>query len=571
MLKKTILISVILFTFLVDVNAQAIHWNGSQGDGSWANPGNWDLGVVPNTNNDVFIDNAQVTYKGENVIKSLSLTNGAILAITEDLPLTIEGSSSHGIFMNKSQIFIEKGVVTIQYSDSSGLHMENQSQISIIDSLKIIKSGASGFILKKSFLENRGVILIDSTSNHGVVIEDGSQLENKEVLIIRNTVEYGLVNNDGCILFNNDGASIKIHSIDNLIPIYGILNNGSITNQGSIEVFDLLCPGIYSLETTASIRNYGLLSVKNAVFGLAALNSSTVINEAGGIITTCNVQSGIATNGPFTNSGKILVDSTEDGITLFPGAEFKNMDTLIITNTRDLALNILGKMDNTGHVSISRSDDHGIYSNDTLINDGSISMNNNGDDAFLNEGYLENRSEITIDLAGNVGLLNEGNGVLENKMGANISITSSSAQGMENYSIINNNGSISIDNSGQPGLRNEEGIFNNFNILRITNSSKEAIFNQDTIYNSVNGSITILDTWDDGVVNDTPYSMFRNEGSITLFRTAGDAIVNRGSLTQLSTGYIETFSTVGSPLIIAIGAFVDLLGVISLDDGTGGN
>lgn len=535
-------------------------WTGNANT-NWNDVGNWSLGTVPITTDDVLIPNVSndpVIMGGTAAVaQSVAIESGAVLTIQSTASLSIEGDVNYAIY-NEGSVS-NSGTITIGATASPGFYgirnfgtFNNNATTGNIT----INRGDIGINNALGTLTNAGTIKIGdvaSLNSTGVYNEADFQNTVGGILEISRTSGSGFYNlatgtltNAGTITFGKEAsffgpAFYNFNEIENLTGATinidrtsaGIDNlpNTSFTNEGLIVIganFAVNGPGIYNQDGAIFLNTDGEIRIDR--FGSAAIDNrnNSIFTTTGLIIIGANAATSGSLaiynyGGMFTNDGgEIRIDRVNNtGINntyattfinpnlVYTAGSFSNLNDGIITIGANAATAIGGP----GIHNDSPFDGSVI---NTFLNEGTISINrtsfgihNNYNSSFTNAG------DITIgDVAMNGGF---------------------GGPGITNYgTFMHNAGTIQIDrtNSGifnQPPF-NGTATFTNAATIIIGSISDmtngPGITNYGTFNNNTGGSITI-----DRVTNTGTSAVWNGFSSNAIFNN--NAVLKIGTLANI--------------------------------------
>ncbi len=189
------------------IYAQAIHWNGGNGD--WNVLSNWSCNCVPGITDSVTILAGSVTIPaGVPVFTELILISSGSTLINHDT-LTIANVSAEGIIVEG--VFENNGKLLITEAFSTGLKIE-------------------GTVI------NTGIIQIDSIDGVAIGMLDSAMLTNAGLIdIVAYYNRYGLYDESGCMIVNTPEGEMFIYGG---YPFASAINlNGLMINEGLIDVY----------------------------------------------------------------------------------------------------------------------------------------------------------------------------------------------------------------------------------------------------------------------------------------------------------------------------------------------
>ncbi len=223
---KTILFLALLvigLSFLTqNVFADDVSWDGGGDGSSWSDPDNWDNDEVPQSGDDITIEDAEVVVDINVVIAgSLTLNDGTILAIEQSF-------DNSGYIENNGQLSVsEFGTFT-----NSGT-IDNYAGFEVDGFMTITSSGIFNNNENGSFDNNDQ----GTTHNHGE-INNFEAINNYGIFINFSdgtiTIASGATLTDGGGSFTNDGSIVNNGEI--ILDCDGISGSGTISGSGSTTV-----------------------------------------------------------------------------------------------------------------------------------------------------------------------------------------------------------------------------------------------------------------------------------------------------------------------------------------------
>ncbi len=306
---------------------------------------------------------------------------------------------------------------------------------------------------------------------------------------VSSTVKSITVEANGKLTLNS-GSVLTVQGSDS----YGIENYGSITNKGTLNIFDTYSTGIFN----AVGSSYG-----------NSIGSQLTLDSIGQEPTDSS--SGIKNYSTFNNGGKLQISNTV-GHGIYNLGIMKNIDVGEMTLSQIGGMGIRCenaefKNFNNCEIHVVSTNDHGIAH---LLLDG-----------FTGTADFTNTGTIKIGENGNIG----GAGILCNTT-------------FLNESVANIWSSLYIDNVGEDGIRVTDGTFTNEGNLFIgtsgvvTNISSDGIHCEGIFANTQRGSITIDYTGNHGIELAATSSL-ANAGDIIIGEntgsSSGDGIHHAGS------------------------------------------
>lgn len=334
----------------------------------------------------------------------------------------------------------------------------------------------NGIILSnQALLSNQGTgeINIDningigSTEGHGIYMANAGITNMGDIILGTNfsIARFGIYVSSAAAILNQNGATIKINNVANFDGISVTGTNSTITNNGSIDIGNLLAVKSVGISmfssSTFNNNSTGTITINNITSTLSSagfgmfIGSSTFTNSGniniGNISTLFNL--GIfVSSGSLANqtSGFIQINNilTFDGLYgSGVGTSITNSGTIKIGNlspvkryglylgTSSTLQNLAGSLEINGITSTASNQGIGI-----VIIGGSALTNN----ALINIGNLSNISQAGILLNSPSTLNNQSNGVI--KISRVTLVDGIQMSGTA--SVLNNSGQIKIGEAG---------------------------------------------------------------------------------------------------------------------------
>jgi len=295
------------------IAGQGIGWNGSV-SALWANPNNWNGGVVPTNGIAVFNGNTQTSTIND-------LANNAVLAgITFDTQASAFSLSGNSINLEGDVSNLSSNVQTIN--------------------LPLVLEGSGG---TRTFNASNGTLIVNGviSETNGVftVVKEGTNLL---VLAGANTYSGGTVLNAGTlgIGISSIGSTGALGTGTLFIHAGGLLaTNGAQTFNNAVGVV-----GDFSVGGNQTLTFAGTINLSNATRTL------TINNTANTVIA------GTVSNGALTKAGAGLLTVT--GTLAYHGATTINGGTLQLGNGGNTGtINNNAAVTNNGVLAFDRSDD----------------------------------------------------------------------------------------------------------------------------------------------------------------------------------------------------------------------
>jgi len=473
--------------------------------------------------------------------------NGAILVTS--------GPSEPGIL--NENIFDNTDDITIASIGNTGF-VNEASFTNQATGILGVDDCISGVINRDSFV-NDGAVSIDNQTNTGFICENaGSIVQNNGLIMTLNSAIGIFTDTD---TFFNNANEVEIAAFS----ARGVINSGEFSNSigSSVIIEDATVGDTFGfLNSDGLLTNAGNITIQNLPLGgntIAmpnAASSSTIENEATGIITIDNI----------------------DGTCAYNEAIWNNDGTMIVANS-DAGSGISNRLDgvftNNGLIDIDDNTNSNGINNESPAqfnhNSGTIDIANVGQSGIINSGEFTTASTIFIDqVSSSVSLNNNTNGIFTASATSDIQISNGDwairnggdtftneglieVENMQRYglstangSLFTNDGIFNILNVGQliidnDAIRHLSGTITNSGSIDITNplafNNSIAFENRDVFTNTASGTLTISQLNGQGVLN-FANGIFTNDGNVVIdnvasnpFRNTTAETYNNGTLT----------------------------------------
>ena len=483
-------------------------------------------GVISNEGNNISITNAigELLVSGEmtNIGKDTILTNNGT---NTTISGTIKNETGNTSVTNKNgeltltqtgKISNKGGSTTLNNEGTNttvaGVISNEGNNISITNAIgKLLVSGEMTNIGKDTILTNNGT---NTTINGTIKNETGNGT---------------IANETGNTFITNKGGQLLVSGTTTNTG-----GNTSVTNNGD---------GGIVFDTTAVVSNSG------------DAGKLTVTNNAGGVK--------VAENAKITNDSKtaednlILANSGSGLVEIFGHLFNKNKGNTVVTNTNATSGIIVGVKTNADN---SRITNRGTVEN----TDGELKITNNGSQGIQITGDVVNKK-------GNTSINNTAGGV-------NIGTVITTANGkttVNKGTIKNNNGSMSVTNSGDNGVRVAGDVTNNNGKLTVDNKKGAVIIDRTNgvkgrLENTFNGSgeTMLVQNTGNGGININGDVLNNGTGTLNVLNNNeadSSILVTAGSLVQNEQGGLNMTNKGGSGIDIA-GEVYNKNGTLALDN-----
>ncbi|MBZ5857243.1 T9SS type A sorting domain-containing protein [Flavihumibacter profundi] len=264
-----------------------IRWTGVTGNGLWADPGNWENGILPGNADDVILDNsllaADYTVRLPDfavTVRSLQVVPGPFNAIIAELPITNLVSSASGSLAERAltttgngySLIIGRGAVFINASGSSSGY-----SLRLNDSLRV---------------DNGGTYIHRTRTGHAELVQFLSRKTGTENGVFRfeNTDAASIVSLSGRVY---GSLQLSAAATANGTTTYSASGTNPVIIRGDLA----LEQGVsFAINLDDTIMVSGNLVMNNAVFNMASGNRSSVLQlagdwlQTGGAIAETNLQ-----------------------------------------------------------------------------------------------------------------------------------------------------------------------------------------------------------------------------------------------------------------------------------------
>jgi hypothetical protein len=289
------------FIAVQSISAQAIYWNGGNGD--WNVPANWDCSCVPGSTDSVTISGGAVTIPGGVPVSTelIIITSGSTLINLDTLSIAnagAEGMIVVGSFENYGKVIITQAV-------SAGLVIKTTGMVT-----------------------NAGVIEIDSIDATGISMEGTSVLINEGIIdIVAYYNRFGIYDEAEGYFLNAEGSMLNVYGG---YPFSSALNiDGLLINEGDISLYRGDFGGL------GKLINHGDLSLDHPLDDLhQGILIDHIVNEASGHIIVANTSSyGFVFNDTIINHGLIEVYNTFTDAFNISGTYMINYGSILVDSS----------------------------------------------------------------------------------------------------------------------------------------------------------------------------------------------------------------------------------------------
>ncbi len=463
------------------INIAGLVQNSGKGDISLINNGSKDLrvvGKIENTQGNILLNNRQsntvvtgevTNHEGNtNIINNageLKVTSSAKINNKGELRLvnrgengmTVNGnvtndgvtllSSNNGKVVIGGKINNQNGRLTI-VNNGTGLEIGKTAEISNNNEIKIANTGSEGFTMNGK-VKNSGSTAL--TNWAGDFIIDGTiENENGKMNLSNAGPKMHLTKNSKVV---NNGDLQIINSGKEGLTLDGTIENSSTTNIWSVK-------GDLDVNGVVNNKN-GKLTITNDGNALNIGENALISNDAATVITNTG-NGGLNHNGAVIQSGANLIVDNKAGDMNINSAIIQNGGKAVIKNSGN-ALNINSSENKTGGVLALDADV-------TVFNAGKGGTNISG----IINGLGKKQNISVINQAGNL-VLN--GGILNENGDISLSNSGDGVMYLTEFSAIDNlNGKVGILNTSESGARIDSNIRNN-GITNITNRGGQLVVN----------------------------------------------------------------------------------------------
>lgn len=441
---------------------------------------------------------------------------GVITQSTNSIGMQTTG----GIVLNQVNVNVYSAFSVGLQSDAENATITNNGIIYIDD------SAANSY----AFLSNAGTAVngitgsvVNNQSNTDYMRAEGGDLLNNGTLNIADSV-----NNVNAMHVAKGGDATNYGNKTS--GIYGVINvgstgatgvgnigmlldgdvQGSITNDGIINVYAQKSYGMYVNNENGTLTNNGTINVQAGATGSIALyaEKGTINNTKDGTINMDVAGTVMQTqSGNLTNEGTI-------------GLDYTNSTAMNVTGT--------GSATNKGTLDVGATYSYAMHAEDgaaaTLVNSGEINVENGATGSF---GMYGANATLTNDASGTINVLQSSTTAMFTEVGmlvnnGTITLGASDAIGM---SVIGSGGSaenaanatIKLDNSGKAMYVDGTSSITNNGNLQIKSNNAYAMYatNGGTATNGENTSIIIEDGY---------------SGSYAMYGMSGSELFNNGNI-----------------------------------------
>ena len=434
-------------------------------EGNVANVKVTTTGKIHNSNGNVDINNKN---------GSVTIAQGAEITLDEnenkniDITTDTGKLSVSGLVQNSG-----KGNINLIAKGDSGLEITETGKVSNNNGNVTIENAVNSVVIAGKVENNTGNVLV---TNNGADTTISGTIENEagntsvtnaggELLVSGNVSNKG-----GDATFTNNGADTTISG-----TIENEAGNTSVTNEGG----QLLISG-------TTTNKGGNTSVTNNGEGGIVFDTTAVVSNSGeaGKLTVTNNAGGVkvAENAKITNDSKaaednLILANSGSGLVEIIGHLFnKNKGNTVVTNTNAQSGIVVGVKTNADNSQITN---RGKVEN----TDGELKITNNGSQGIQITGDVVNKK-------GNTSVNNTAGGV-------NVDTVVTTANGkttVNKGTVTNNNGAMTVSNSGDDGVRVAGDVYNENGALTLDNQNTSAgiiIESTGLVHNDKGGNILV--------------------------------------------------------------------------------
>ena len=534
--------------------------------------------VINNKNGNIVLNNTAAKLSVEGVINNTASGDVILTASGSD---GLEIAKSAQINNNIGNVSVENGVgdlliagkVNNKKGDSiftnngtnttiSGTIKNETGNTSVTNKngeLTLTQTGKISNKVGSTTLNNEGT----NTTVAGVISNEGNNISitnaigellvsgemtniGKDTILTNNgtdtTISGTIANETGNTFITNKGGQLFVSGTTTNTG-----GNTSVTNNGD---------GGIVFDTTAVVSNSGdagKLTVTNNGDGGIVFDTTAVVSNSGeaGKLTVTNTAGGvkIAENAKITNDSKtkednlILANSGSGLVEIFGHLFNKNKGNTVVTNTNAQSGIVVGVKTN--------ADNSQITNRGTVENtDGELKITNNGSQGIQITGDVVNKK-------GNTSINNTAGGV-------NVDTVLTTANGkttVNKGTIKNNNGSMSVTNSGDDGVRVAGDVTNNNGKLTVDNKNGAITVDRTNgvkgkLENTFNGSgeTLLVQNTGNGGININGDVINNGAGTLNVLNNNeadSSILVTAGSLVQNEQGGLNVVNKGGSGIDIA--------------------
>ena len=439
---------------------------------------------------------------------------------------------------------------------------------------KVFTKGDINLIGRDVAINSKGA-LIAGANNGGALLTSHEGAD----ILFNSLVNTSNIKPADKIAIENGNIMIKTDVRDGGIDIAGLVkNNGkgniSIANNGTenlnvsgkIENADgnvSLVNRKSNISITGDISNSGgtLSAVNNG--GYLSVKSSANVNNKGELRLVNRNGKELVVNGNVSNDGVTLISSNSGKVTIGGKLANKNDTLTIVSNGSGLEVKQGAEISNNAAIKMANTGKDGFKMNGTIKNSGSTALTNwwgdftiggeiQNTEGKMNLSNADSKMTITKDARisnnGDLQIINAGqegltiDGAVRNNSTTNIQSVKGDLD--INGDVINTNGKLTIQNSGNALNTGKNSTITNNNTTVITNSG-EGGMNLNGMYMG-SGYTTIENTNGDLNINNT----VAQNGKRLVVKNSGNALNINSSINGDKTDYIGSIISNGADVTI---------------------
>lgn len=334
-----------------------INWTG-QVNNNWNVAGNWDTGIVPDANSDVFINSATgiditsaaVTVRGIQAHGQINVGAGGSLDFSGNAFILDPTNASGGLAISAADAVVSRTGTGVLYNLGATLYLD-QGILSAdtVNWGSVHTSAATAFQLDSN-LVNNALFAIDASTGNNDFIGTGS-IDNNAIMSWGNGAHLSL-----------DGISLSVSSANAQFQGNGVL---ALANAAQFNINNT--PGFYDTAITWDI-NGGIVS---GIGNIATLPTSVQLSGGGQLTGTGSVDISNATTFTVAGGGFVGTDiQTPLDVNVLSSIQVLQGQSLSLNNT-SLTINPGASLTGGGGITINTGS---TLNTDGLINIAQINL-----------------------------------------------------------------------------------------------------------------------------------------------------------------------------------------------------
>lgn len=406
------------------------------------------------------------------------------------------------------------------------------------ENTSMIVTNQKGAVDIKSSIANNGRFAV--TANNGITVGENSNIGNTKNFTMLNKGDNGIeingtIDNHGTAIITNKAGELKINGTINTAKLNDNVDaKTSITNQGTkLTVSET---GVLNNSETLNLWNKG--SEGTEITGTINNQGTALVRNDEGVLNV---------TGTVENEGTLRFQNNGTKLNVAESSNIKNNGSLTLLNTGDEGLSFDGTTESTGSTTITNNKGNLNIAGTYTGTENKLTISSKNGITVAEKANINNQGSMTMLNTGEEGftidgtITNDGNAILTNMTG-DMTI---------NGTVTNDNGKLNVTNRGNALNVTENGEINGNGILKIWNTGEGGTDIAGTIKNetgnaviennsgemNISGTITnnadkLYITNHGSALNVTETGAISNRGNVAIWNTAADKANIQGNVTS---------------------------------------